>query len=123
MEMASSATKAMTGGGAASPLTHEQVNAQIRAAQAAPQLSDNLAGSQVSQMLGVHRAATAGQQVGSAIHPVTPAGTAKPTAGPVGPTPVTLVGGQLTVNFTGKCPHCNSDIHTSANASQVTPTI
>ena len=42
------------------------------------------------------------------------------TSGPMHanqPTPVTLVGGSgITVNFTGKCPHCGWDVHTSEQA-------
>jgi hypothetical protein len=33
------------------------------------------------------------------------------------PVPVTLVGSSITVNFTGKCPHCGTNIHTNEHAS------
>ena len=33
------------------------------------------------------------------------------------PIPVTLVGSGLTVNFTGKCPHCGFGIHTTEQAA------
>lgn len=34
-----------------------------------------------------------------------------------GPVPVSLVGGTITVNFTGKCQHCGNNIHSSEHAA------
>jgi hypothetical protein len=75
---------------------------------------------------------TAGGHVGQAIPaptqpPATTGGTAATATaahaaggmggGQTGPVPVTLVGSTLTVNFTGKCPHCGSQVHTSEHAT------
>lgn len=77
---------------------------------------------------------SAGRQVGQAL-PSGPAATgASATArtatsavsgtGPASaqPIPVMLAGGSaITVNFTGKCPHCGSNIHTSEQAAIQSP--
>lgn len=72
----------------------------------------------------------AGKQVGQAIprdsrSHITPGH--EPVTGVAGgaaskPVPVTLVGGSgLTVNFTGKCPHCNWDINSNEHATVNSP--
>jgi hypothetical protein len=77
---------------------------------------------------GVERYASAGKQVGGVIptkHTTDPASkTTGSLAHPVSsePIPVRLVGSGLTVNFTGKCPHCNAPINTTASASSVSQT-
>src|SRR5208283_3120375 len=66
------------------------------------------------QQVGAHYS-PAGQQVGAAIPKTGKQDTSKDTSGGAnalggrgnGPVPVTLVGSGITVNFTGKCPHCN----------------
>lgn len=78
-----------------------------------------------------HGYAPAGKQVGNVIPGLSGANgtdhvgnigrTSKPTTlqglGTQGPIPVTLApGSSLTVQFTGKCPHCNTEIRTTENA-------
>lgn len=78
----------------------------------------------------------AGKQVGQALPSGTTAGatthsaaTARTTSGVTGagpasaqPIPVMLASGSaITVNFTGKCPHCGSNIHTSEQAAIQSP--
>lgn len=75
---------------------------------------------------GTDRYTPAGKQVGGVIPKGTaPTDTSKQTGGLVHganqPVPVTLVGGGLTVNFVGKCPHCNADIKTTASTNSVSP--
>jgi hypothetical protein len=64
-----------------------------------------------------------GQAAASSRTAAAAASAAQGVAGAAGPThagqpmPVTLVGGSgITVNFTGKCPHCGWDVHTSEQA-------
>lgn len=77
----------------------------------------------------------AGKQVGQALPSGTTgatthsAATARTTSGVTGagpasaqPIPVMLASGSaITVNFTGKCPHCGSNIHTSEQAAIQSP--
>ncbi len=74
------------------------------------------------------RHATAGRQVGAAIPRSQSSAVADKHTAPglnraTGPIPVTLVGSGLTVNFTGKCPHCNKEVNTSASAEAISPHI
>ncbi len=80
------------------------------------------------QQVGAHYT-PAGQQVGAAIPKTGQPTTSKDTSGGAnalggrgnGPVPVTLVGSGITVNFTGKCPHCNKDVKSTASAESVAP--
>jgi hypothetical protein len=81
------------------------------------------------QQVGAHYT-PAGQQVGAAIPKNGQPAAGKDTSGGAnnalggrgnGPVPVTLVGSGITVNFTGKCPHCNKDVKSTASAESVAP--
>lgn len=73
------------------------------------------AGDQVGKAVNTGRGAATGGK--TAIHTAGGAGG----GGQTGPIPVTLVGSSLTVNFTGTCPHCKTQIHTSEHASVLNP--
>ena len=93
------------------------------------------AGAQVGKAIGTSQGpTTAAAHVGQAVAatttppPTTGGGTAATAAAAhaaggmgggasTGPVPVTLVGSTLTVNFTGKCPHCGTQVHTSEHAT------
>jgi hypothetical protein len=81
-----------------------------------------------AQQVGTHYT-PAGQQVGAAIPKGGQPTTSKDTSGGSNalggrgnaPVPVTLVGSGITVNFTGKCPHCNKEVKSTASAESVAP--